>query len=220
MNPPALYLRQLKLGPMENFVYLLGAEGAKEVAVVDPAWDLGSIESAADDDEKEISCAIVSHSHLDHINGLPDLLRLHDVPVYAQKTEVEFSPELRNLADAVKAIGPGDEISVGPLRVRALHTPGHTPGSQCFQCGGVLVSGDTLFINACGRCDLRGGDPEAMYWSLSKVLLQLPEQTRLFPGHDYADVPVATLAQTKKANPYLQFANLQDFVNYRMRPRS
>jgi glyoxylase-like metal-dependent hydrolase (beta-lactamase superfamily II) len=216
---PALYLRQLLVGPMENFVYLLGSTDAKEVAVVDPAWDVEAIERAASQDGKTISCAILSHCHFDHINGIPDLLSRHDVPVYAQKAEIDFSPQLRDLASSIKGLAPGDEIPVGPLKIKALHTPGHTPGSQCFYCGGSLVSGDTLFIKACGRCDLPGGDPEAMHRSLTQVLAKLPDETKLFPGHDYADVPVSTIADEKKENPYLQFSDLSSFLSYRMRPR-
>jgi glyoxylase-like metal-dependent hydrolase (beta-lactamase superfamily II) len=204
---------------MENFVYLFGAPGAKEVAVVDPAWDIEAIEQAAAQDEKTIACAIVSHCHPDHTNGLEELLSRHDIPLYAQKDELEFSPELRKASDTVKALSPGDEIAVGALRVKALHTPGHTPGSQCLYCEGSLISGDTLFIDACGRCDLRGGDPEAMYRSLTQVLMKLPGETQLFPGHDYSDLPSATLAVTRARNPYLQFSDLQSFVPYRMRPR-
>lgn len=216
---PALYLRQLLVGPMENFVYLLGSTDAKEVAVVDPAWDVEAIERAASQDGKTISCAVLSHCHFDHINGIPDLLSRHDVPVYAQKAEIDFSPQLRDLASSIKGLAPGDEIPIGPLKIKALHTPGHTPGSQCFYCGGSLVSGDTLFIKACGRCDLPGGDPEAMHRSLTQVLAKLPDETKLFPGHDYADVPVSTIADEKKENPYLQFSDLSSFLSYRMRPR-
>src|SRR5262249_33898091 len=163
--------------------------------------------------------AVLSHSHFDHINGLPDLLNRHDIPVFAQKAEVDFSPELREFAGSIKGLAPGDEIPVGPLRIKALHTPGHTPGSQCFYCGSSLVSGDTLFIKGCGRCDLRGGDPNAMYRSLSQVLAKLPDETKLFPGHDYAEVPVSTIAEEKKQNPYFQFSDLASFLAFRMRPR-
>ncbi len=204
---------------MENFVYLLGAKGAKEVAVVDPAWDVQAIERAVQEDGKAIVCAVLSHCHGDHVNGVPELLERHDVPVYAQKKELEFAPELRRMGDAIKGLAPGDEIRVGPLAVKALHTPGHTPGSQCFYCGSSLVSGDTLFIKGCGRCDLRGGNPEEMYRSLSQVLMRLPDETRLYPGHDYADVPVSTIEEEKRGNPYMQFPDLASFVQYRMRPR-
>jgi glyoxylase-like metal-dependent hydrolase (beta-lactamase superfamily II) len=82
-----------------------------------------------------------------------------------------------------------------------------------------VIAGDTLFIKACGRCDLRGGDPEAMYQSLSQVLMKLPDQTRLYPGHDYAEVPVSTIGEEKRSNPYMLFPDLASFVRYRMRPR-
>jgi len=215
----SLFVRQLQLGPMENFVYLVGAQGAEEVAVIDPAWDVEAIERAAAEAGKRIACAVVSHCHHDHVNGLPDLLRGHDVPVYAQKKELEFSAELRALGDAVKGAEPGQALQVGPLQVTLLHTPGHTPGSHCVLAGGALLSGDTVFVNACGRCDLRGGDPAEMYRSIEQVLMKLPPETRLLPGHDYGDVPTSTLARERERNPYFQHHDLASFVAFRMRPR-
>ncbi len=215
-----IYLRQLQLGPMENFVYLVGAKGAPEVAVIDPAWDVDAIDTAAREDGKTIACALLSHCHGDHTNGVPELLARRDIPVYAQKHELDFSSELRGMGDPLQGLAPGDEVRVGPLAIKALHTPGHTPGSQCFYCGGSVIAGDTLFIKACGRCDLRGGNPEAMYQSISQVLMKLPDETRLYPGHDYAEVPVSTIGEEKRSNPYMLFPDLASFVRYRMRPRS
>lgn len=218
MSP--LYVRQLKLGPMENFVYLVGVTHAPEVLVVDPAWDVAAIEAAAAEDGKRIAGAFVSHCHGDHTNGLPELLSRHDVPVYANRTELDFSGELRARAPgAFRPLAGGDVLEVGPARFKALHTPGHTPGSHCLLCDDALVSGDTLFISACGRCDLRGGDPEAMYRSLNGTLRALPDGTRLLPGHDYADVPQAPLGEVKAKNPYFQFPDVESFVAFRMRPR-
>jgi hydroxyacylglutathione hydrolase len=214
-----MYLQQLALGPMKNWVYLLGASDSSDVLVVDPAWDVDAIEQVAARDGKVIRGAFVSHSHLDHINGLPELLKRHDIPVYANKEEVAFSAELKRLTDAVRPVSAGDDISVGPLTLKALHTPGHTPGSQCLFGEGVVVSGDTVFVNACGRCDLKGGDPEAMYRTVSGVLMKLPPETRLLPGHDYGDVPVSTLERESRLNPYFQFHDLASFVAFRMRPR-
>lgn len=216
---PPLYLRQLKLGPMDNFVYLVGAEGAPEVAAIDPAWDVDAIQKAAAEDGKRIACAVVSHCHQDHVNGLPELLRRMDVPVYAQKRELDFSADLRAVGDAMKGVDPGEAVQIGPLRATLLHTPGHTPGSHCVLAGDALLSGDTVFVNACGRCDLRGGNPEDMFRTISQVLMQLPPETRLFPGHDYGDLPVSSLARERERNPYFQHHDLASFIAHRMRPR-
>jgi glyoxylase-like metal-dependent hydrolase (beta-lactamase superfamily II) len=133
---------------------------------------------------------------------------------------VDFSANLRELASgALRPVGPGDVLTVGGRNFQALHTPGHTPGSHCLLAQDALVSGDTVFINGCGRCDLPGGDPEAMYRSLSQVLLKVPDSTRLFPGHDYANVPVAAMADVRHHNPYFAFPDVASFVAFRMRPR-
>lgn len=215
----SLYWKQLPLGPMKNFVYLVGSDSSPEVLVVDPAWDVSAIERAAAADGKRLAGAFVSHSHGDHINGLPELLSRHDLPVYAHKLEIDFSPELRKAGDALRPLSAGDRIQVGDARLVALHTPGHTPGSQCLHAEDALISGDTVFVNACGRCDLRGGSPEDMYRTISQVLLALPKDTKLFPGHDYGDVPVSSLARESEHNPYFQFHDVESFVRFRMRPR-
>lgn len=215
-----IYVRQLHLGPMENFVYLVGARDAPEVAVIDPAWDVDAIERAAKEDGKTIAAAFLSHCHGDHINGLPELLQRHDIPAYAQGEEIAFSSDLRRAGgDALRPLGPGDELTIGPLRAKALHTPGHTPGSQCLWLADAVASGDTVFVNACGRCDLKGGDPEAMHRTIQTVLMRLPDETRLLPGHDYGDVKVSSIGREKSNNPYFRFPDLTSFVTYRMRPR-
>jgi glyoxylase-like metal-dependent hydrolase (beta-lactamase superfamily II) len=121
-------------------------------------------------------------------------------------------------SDLVRHEG-GDTLELGGQRVRLLHTPGHTPGSQCFlveEAGapGRLVSGDTLFLGACGRVDLPGGDPEAMFDSLKNRLGRLPDDTLLFPGHFYAAEPSSTIGEQKRTNPYLRVARLEDFLGF------
>jgi hydroxyacylglutathione hydrolase len=214
-----LYVRQLPVGPMKNFVYLVGPAGGRDVAVVDPAWDVPAILSAAEADGKRVAAAFLSHHHFDHINGLPALLEARDVPVYAQAAEMDVADALRPFRGALRPVGPGEVVEVGGLPVTCVHTPGHTPGSQCLSCGGALFSGDTVFVNACGRCDLSGGDPERMFDSLHRVLGALDADTALYPGHDYGDVPVSSLARERERNPYFQLAALPDFVRHRMRPR-
>lgn len=215
-----LYFKQLEIGPMQNFVYLLGSKETRRAVVVDAAWDIGAILRAAAEDEMEITHALVTHTHPDHvggrfsgvrIEGITELLEKAKAKVVIHKAEAEFFKSL-SASDMIKADG-GDEIDVGGVKIKLLHTPGHTPGSQCFLVNHRLISGDTLFIGACGRVDLPGGDPEAMYHSLTQKLMALPDETVLFPGHNYADTPTSTLAEQKKNNPYMQFQSLRHFLS-------
>jgi glyoxylase-like metal-dependent hydrolase (beta-lactamase superfamily II) len=215
-----LYVRQLELGPMKNFVYLVGAPESAEVVVVDPAWDVNAIRQAAQADGKRITAAFLTHHHFDHLNGVPELLRTHDVPVYVQRAEVDFAEAVQKLGSAVRPVAPGEVLTVGAAELTCVHTPGHTPGSQCLWTRQALVSGDTVFVNACGRCDLSGGDAGQMYDSLHRVLGVLPADTALYPGHDYGDVAVSSLGRERSHNPYFQLTRLEAFVAHRNRPRS
>lgn len=218
MNPE-VYVAQLELGPMKNFVYLVGPKSGRETFVVDPAWDVDAIEARLEADGRKLTAAFVTHAHHDHINGLPTLLERHDVPVYAQGAEIDFSEELAAAAGALRRVSPGDVVSVGALPITAIHTPGHTPGAQCLLCGGVLLSGDTLFIQGCGRCDFPGSDPHQMYRSLHHVLATVPDDVTLLHGHNYASKPTAKMDEVRRENPYLQLKEEEAFVTYRMTPR-
>ena len=213
------YVRQLPLGPKKNFVYLSGSPGGTEAFVVDPAWDVNAILSAAEVDGRKLSGIFLTHHHDDHINGVPELLQRADLPVYVQKAEVDFAEVLRPFASAIRAVGPGERVNVAGLEVECLHTPGHTPGAQCLSCGGGLFAGDTLFVNACGRCDFKGGDAVEMHRSLFDVLGKLGDATALYPGHDYGDVKVSSLGRERERNPYFQLREREAFVKYRMTPR-
>ena len=186
-----LYLKQMELGPMENFVYLVGSAKTREVVVVDPAWQVDTVLRVAKEEDLKIKGALVSHYHFDHTNGIEELLKALDVPVYVNKHDMAY---LDFSHDNIKPVDSGHKLKLGDVEIECLHTPGHTPGSQCFLCRGHLVSGDTLFINACGRCDLPGGDPRAMFDTLEHTLSRLPAETVLYPGHDYAEVKTAPLA--------------------------
>jgi hydroxyacylglutathione hydrolase len=223
-SPPApdretLWLRQLPLGPMKNFVYLLGAPGGREAAVVDPAWDPAAILEAAAHAGRSLTAIFLSHHHADHMNAVKPLLQQLDLPVYVQRAEAEFAGLARELGGALKPVGPGEVVDLGGAPVTCIHTPGHTPGSQCLLCAGRLLSGDTVFVDACGRCDLPGGDPAQMYDSLHRVLGALDGSTVVLPGHDYGEVPVSSLERERAHNPYFAFSAPEPFVAHRMRPR-
>ena len=208
----SLYLKQMEVGPMQNFVYLVGDRNTREVLVVDPAWEVKRILETAAQDDLQVKGALITHTHFDHVNGLQDLLEKTDGTVYIHKNEAEF---LKGMKDNIYKVEGGDQIHIGEVEIQFLHTPGHTPGSQCFLVDQNLISGDTLFINACGRCDLPGGNAEQMYESL-KRLTSLDDSTVLYPGHNYAEEPASTIGDEKKYNPYLQKASLEHFLKHRM----
>jgi glyoxylase-like metal-dependent hydrolase (beta-lactamase superfamily II) len=208
-----MYLKQFQIGPMENFVYLIGSTTSRRAAIVDPAWEVDTVLAEAARDGMQLVAGLASHTHWDHINAASQI----GAPVHVHALEADRLREAG--VDCVPHRG-GDVLELGPdCKITFVHTPGHTPGSQCFLCDDALVSGDTLFIGGCGRCDLEGGDPEQMYRSLHETLGAMPSGTRLYPGHNYADRPVSTLEDEKKSNPYFQFHDLASFVAYRMRPR-
>jgi hydroxyacylglutathione hydrolase len=214
-----LYFKQLEIGPMQNYVYLIGSSETRKVAVVDPAWQIDTILRVAAQDDVEITHALVTHTHPDHvggrfagvdIEGVTELLGKCKAKIIVHKAEAEFLKGL-SASDLIKAKS-GDKIDVGGVNIQLLHTPGHTPGSQCFLLDNRIISGDTLFIGSCGRVDLPGSDPEQMYFSLTEKLMALPDDMILFPGHNYAPRPHATLGDQKKTNPYLRFASLKQFL--------
>jgi glyoxylase-like metal-dependent hydrolase (beta-lactamase superfamily II) len=221
-----LYFVQEPVGEMANLAYLVGSRATREALLVDPAWDVASLLARAERDGMRVVGALATHYHQDHvggsifgmsIEGLPRLLELQPMPVHVQAREAEGLRRVTGLSASDLALHEGgDEITLGSLRIRLLHTPGHTPGSQCFLVEEAkqparLVSGDTLFLNGCGRVDLPGGDPEAMYRSLNDVLKRLPDETLVYPGHLYAE-PVGSLGEQKQSNPYLRVASLDGFL--------
>lgn len=220
----SLYLKQLPVGPMQNFVYLIGDTVTRQAVVVDPAWDIAGICKVLEADDMKLEAALITHFHPDHlggrmmgmeIEGAAELLeRGEKIKVYVHKNEAEWVPHVSSLSKTdLKLVESGDELVVGEQRICFLHTPGHTPGSQCFLVGDNLISGDTLFIGGCGRIDLPGSDPAQMYDSLTNKLRALPENTVLYPGHDYADRPTSTIGEEKRRNLYMRFDRLEDFLS-------
>ena len=221
MDDRAIYLKQLELGPMQNFVYLVGDPVTRQCVVVDPAWEIDTIVETVAADDMTLIGALVTHTHQDHVGGsleswgmpgripgVEELLSQVATKVYVHKAEREFLPGLGS--DLVR-VDNHDTLEVGRLRLTFLHTPGHTPGSQCFLVDGRLVSGDTLFIGSCGRTDLPGSDPSEMYYSLTQRLGALPEETILFPGHNYGGAS-STIGNEKRRNPFMQFTSLGQFL--------
>ncbi len=215
-----MYLKQVKVGPYENFNYLLGPDGGKEAAVVDPAFEVDRLISIADGDGRSIVKVLLTHTHPDHIEGLAGMVSRTGAEVYVHPLELERARQAlisAGLDDTtIHKVEDGVEVTVGDLKGRVIHTAGHTPGGVCYLFGEKLITGDTLFVGGCGRCDLSGGDPKALYDSLYGRLIGLPEDTEVFCGHDYGDMPVSTLARERRSNPYLKWNGVEEFVQYRM----
>ena len=226
---PALSFRQPARGELANLGHLVGSKSARECVVVDPAWNIeGILEVAAEDDMKLVG-ALATHYHQDHIGGsifgmdiegLAELHERHPVPVHVNKHEAEGTAKISGLsAGDIVGHEAGDAIELGGVRITLLHTPGHTPGSQCFlveepATPGTLVSGDTLFLGSCGRVDLPGANPEDMYRSLNETLKRLPDDTWLFPGHLYSPEAHSTMGEQKRTNPFLRVASLEQFLGF------
>lgn len=227
-----VYFRQLLAGrelatinpaasQMANFMYIVGDTATRECVLVDPAWDVRGIYDLAVEAGYRPVGALATHYHPDHvggrifgfeIDGLAKLLSIEGMKIYVNKNEAQGLKTVTGLSDNDLAlVESGDTVKVGNVEVKFLHTPGHTPGSQCFLVGNRLISGDTLFIRGCGRVDLPGGNPDQMYDTLTNKLATLPDDTVLYPGHNYGDRPTATMGEQKRSNVYLKPRSLEDW---------
>jgi hydroxyacylglutathione hydrolase len=223
MATDRLYLRQAQIGPMANFVYLVGDTHTHTAAVVDPAWDVDAILEFARKEGYEIDKILITHYHPDHlggsmmgtnVQGAADLLGKIKAKVYVNKAEAEGTKRVAGLGDSdLLVVEAGDVAKIGDIPVKFLHTPGHTAGSQCFLVEGNLISGDTLFVGSCGRVDLPGSDPKAMYYSLNHTLKNLDDATVVYPGHAYSSDSSTTIGNQKRHNMYMRFPTLDDFLD-------
>lgn len=206
-------IHRFELGPMENFIYLIEDVATRRTAVVDPAWDVETITEFADQSDLRITDVLLTHSHHDHINGVDQLLSHSDAAVHLLKQESAFWGEK---SIPLKTHSGGDRLHLGETEIEIMHTPGHTPGSACYRLGEEIITGDTLFVFGCGRCDLKGGDPEEMFVTLKRMRHELPTDTTIHPGHNYAETETSTLKEQLEGNPFMQFRDVTRFVHYRM----
>jgi glyoxylase-like metal-dependent hydrolase (beta-lactamase superfamily II) len=206
---PAATVRQMPVGPMQNFVYLIGCERTKEAAVVDPAWDANAIARAAERAGYRITAIFATHSHFDHVNAVAPLQEMTGARLYANELEL---PDLARAGNDWHGVKHEEVVMVGDVTVKCLHTPGHTPGSQCLLVAGRLISGDTLFVGNIGRCDLPNSDPAKLYASLMR-LKALPPETVLLPGHHYGEKPSSTIGEQAQRNMFLRMSSEEAFLH-------
>lgn len=229
-----LYFKQLLAGKdvaqsdrsarqMANFIYLVGDTKTRECLVIDPAWDIDGILKIVSDAEMKLAGALVTHYHPDHvggsifgmnITGLPQLMEKNPVPVYVNKHEADGLKKVTGLSTSdMRLVDGEDTLEMGSQKITFMHTPGHTPGSQCFRLGNSLLAGDTLFLQGCGRVDLPGGNSEEMFRTLTQRLAKIEDEIILYPGHNYGGRPSAQFGEVRETNDYLRINRLEDWLS-------
>lgn len=197
-----MIVKQLAVGTMANFVYLVVDEKSREGAVVDSGWETEPIVRAATEAGAKVRYVVATHEHFDHTSTLAELSQKLGAKVVAhQNSPIEC--DLR--------VVDGQELKLGGKGIRVLHTPGHTEDSICLYDGREVFTGDTIFVGTIGRFDRKSA--EAMYNSLNGVIMKLPDSTVMYPGHDYGDVPSRPLREEKAANPFLMAQDLRSFLS-------
>ncbi len=230
-SPDRLYFRQLLSGrdfaaddviaqQMRNFAYLIGDRETGDAVMVDPAYAAGDLLDTLEAEGMALSGVLVTHHHPDHVGGsmmgfelkgLAELLERVSVPVHVNSHEAQWVSRVTGIPMSdLTTHEHGDRVDVGAIDIELLHTPGHTPGSQCFLLDGRLVAGDTLFLDGCGRTDFPGGDVDEMFRSLQQ-LATLPGNPTVFPGHWYSTQPSASLAEVKDTNYVYKVSDLDQW---------
>ena len=195
---------------MVNFVYAIGDHETGEAVLIDPAYAPGELVGMVEADGLKVNGVLATHYHFDHVGGemsghavagIAELLGIIDVPIHVQSEEVPWVERCTGVnASHMSTHASADKLMVGAIEIELIHTPGHTPGSQSFLVDGKLVSGDTLFLEGCGRTDLPGSDPEEMYRTLQQRLLRISDDTVIYPGHLYSPDSSAPMAEVRKYN--------------------
>jgi glyoxylase-like metal-dependent hydrolase (beta-lactamase superfamily II) len=192
----------------KNLCYVFGCPKTGEGALIDAGIRADRVLAAFAELGLRPVALLITHAHGDHLSEAPEFLRRTAARVYA------FDPAVRGrLSGAdVRLLADGDEIAIGEERLVTLHTPGHSPDSVCFEAGGILFTGDTLFVGRTGRTLGPGASTRELFHSVRR-LKQLPTETVIHPGHDYGSSPTSTLARELTENPFLQAETEDDFVS-------
>jgi len=212
-----MYVKQILTGTMNNFSYLVAGGSGKKGAVIDPGCsgkDVDIIVSEASGSDICISHVITTHTHRDHVGGVRDLIKKTGAKLLLHQAEAEEMTRMGHKPDML--VTDGDLLDLDGLTLKIIHTPGHSRGSICIYSKNKLFTGDTLFVGGCGRADLPGGNPEELYHSLYGRLMTLPDDTEIYPGHNYGRTPASTIGTEKETNKYLMCRSLNEFLRIRM----
>ena len=207
---------QLEVGLVQNFCTIVGDPASGVCAVCDPAFEVDRIVAMVAGAGMRVAAVLVTHSHLDHIEGVPELCRrVGPVPVYVGSGEAGAVSALCAAAGVEPALVPllgGEALRCGRLTIDVLSTPGHTSAGRAYHLPelAAVLSGDTLFVGSCGRPASAASAGEL--WQSLQRLGALPEETRLYPGHDYGPRPTSTLSWELEHNPYLRCPDAAAFA--------
>lgn len=216
MNPnPQQPIAQFEIGKYQNFVYLILDWNQRKAAIVDPQLDLSLPFSYLEDHGFELVATLLTHTHFDHIAGVPELIReFPKLPIYVHAEEMHrFDPKIRNSGN-FSPLKDNQEITIGKLRVRVMHTPGHSSGECSYFMETnppYLFTGDTVFIRDCGRTDLPTGSNKQMFDSLQKIKA-LPKETVILPGHHYKPEYTSTIEVELAKSPPFQCRSVDELA--------
>jgi glyoxylase-like metal-dependent hydrolase (beta-lactamase superfamily II) len=205
-----MILKQIRVGDIGNFNYLIGDPETGKAAVVDPAWEPQRLLDLAKQEGLTITDILITHSHHDHVEANGAIKDATGATIRIHEAEMPYLKHFFPPAGDV-AMADGDVVKIGNLEVTWLHTPGHSPGSSCLLVEDALITADTLFVNSIGRTDFPGSEPEEMFHSIEK-LKKLPDHLTVYPGHHYGPTPTTTLGDQKRVNPFWQPDSLTDFL--------
>jgi glyoxylase-like metal-dependent hydrolase (beta-lactamase superfamily II) len=200
-----MIVKQIPVGSMANFTYVVADEKSKIAAVIDPSWDLEKVLDFLRKNELKLKYVINTHTHFDHVLGNEQL---------AELTGAEIIMHTNSTLDKDRTVDDGDTIEVGSMSMKVIHTPGHTKDSICLLADDKLFTGDTLFVGNCGRIDLPGGSASELYESLHGKLVKLDDKIEIYPGHDYGTRPVSTIGDEKRINYVLKPRTKEEFLRF------
>ena len=208
-----MFFKQVHVGPMQNFSYIIGDENSKEAAIVDAGWEVDNLINICEKEKLKITKIILTHSHYDHTQKVDELASKTNATVYFHEDDSnEIKRVIKNPNIKIVKLKNNDEIKVRSIKIKVIHTPGHTHGAICLLVENKLLTGDTLFVNAIGRTDLAGGNTIKLFESLQK-LKKLSDDVEVYPGHDYGEIPFSTIGGEKKTNPYFMCNTKEQFLN-------
>jgi len=209
-----MFLKQLQVGHMGVFAYIVGDTNSGEGLVIDPAANIAEIIALAKKNNINIKYIVNTHGHVDHISGNREMKKKTGAQIIVHEDDADmltstpqmilrmFGAESSPPADIV--VRDGQRITVGNVILDVIHTPGHSPGGMSLYTPGYVFTGDTLFVEAVGRTDIPQGSWDLMLHSIKNRLCSLPDDTVVLPGHNYGRMPTSTIGHEKEHNPFLQ----------------